>query len=126
MPWINEREFTQRPFAVITVEAERRASDLRPGEGMIAFEWFNTSAAAEEWATQFGTEFAAADGMGHYDDVPLEGKMRAHLIIVIADTQTRRVARVRVYPEIPATRRWRDETLADLSVLFEPASFGTS
>lgn len=120
MTRIDEREFQQHPVAVITVEALRPASDLRPGGGQIEFEWFNNVAAANEWATQFGREFAALDGMGHFDDVPLGAKMRAHLIIVVADTQTKQVTRATVFPQIRETKLWRDQTVADLSVLFDP------
>jgi len=118
MPLISERELKKHPVAVITVEATRSATELRPAGGIINHEWFNTVDAAEEWMRQW-EQFAASDGIGHQDMVPLEGRMRAHLIILIADTRSLKVGRASAFPEIRATKKWLAETLADLTVLFD-------
>lgn len=121
MPLINEYELKQHPVAVITVESIRAANGLRPGHGMIEFEWFNTVEAANEWAVTFGV-FAASDALGHHDDVHPPGRMRAHLIIVIDDTRTMKIGKTHVFPKIRATEEWRDQTLENLTVLFDPAT----
>lgn len=125
MALLTERGLKRHPVAVILVDS--LLSDVGKNAPTAEFEWFKTVDAATEFAEQ-NKVFAEADVAAYTaltdateedGGSPVVDPAMAYLVIIIPDTATLEVGEASVFPETDATKEWRDDIIADITVLFE-------
>ena len=115
MALLTERAIKRHPVAVITVESQ--VQDVAKGGHPADFEWFKTIDAAQEWMTQWTTH--AKEDVAAYSVIGGEEPALAYLTILMSDTDLLTLTDSNVVPVNAATKAWLDETLADITTLFD-------